>query len=520
MRRALLAFVGVTAFFALGLSQAHATLFTATAELKSLIESHGLSPNQYLNGDFENCPSKFPEDICHEMATTVVTTLAKHLSIGRVNPETVDPTIKIKQKNFSPSPQLIEALQRKDAASVLSELESSAPRSDVYQSLRMALLRLTKLRDTNQWELIANPQITIKEKTKHPVVVKIKTKLTQLGYSLSDSSDVVDGELVTAIKDLQQNDYQKPDGILSKRNRLWSSFFNQNLDVLIFRISLDLEKLRWLPSNWGNPHLFVNLANQSLRWYQADQPHQTLMVKKTINGRVDVKPKMSTPSLIDRITQIVLNPSWTSPTSVFVKFKLPKFKEWQKAGQLNLIDEYFTQKHFFLRDDYTGEELDPTQVDYLSIKSTKDLYFTLYQKPGPHAALGAVKFNLTNPYAIYIHDTDERTLFSSWDRLKSSGCVRVDEATDIAAALLAGSSWTPEKINATFAKPGEFLEFNQSTKINLRRAMPVYFLFLTSAHSLSKNPAIPSLTGVIRFFRDSYQQNNSLSKALKSNGYL
>jgi murein L,D-transpeptidase YcbB/YkuD len=301
---------------------------------------------------------------------------------------------------------------------------------------------------------------------------------------------------------------------------LWNSFFNQNLEALILRISLDLEKLRWLPHQLGNPHLFANLANQTLRWYQANQPHNTLLVKKTINGRIDVQPKMVTPSLMDRITQIVLNPSWTSPTSVFVKLKLPKLKEWQKAGSFELIKDYFDKKHFFLRDDYTGEELDPTQVDYLSIKSNKDLYFTLYQKPGLHAALGSVKFNLTNPYAIYIHDTDERNLFSSWDRLKSSGCVRLDEATEVAARILAGSSWTPEKINSVLAKPGEVLEFNQTTKINLKNPMPVYFLFLTSTQSLAENPAVPSFKGVLRFYRDSYQQNSSLLRALKSNGFL
>ena len=43
--------------------------------------------------------------------------------------------------------------------------------------------------------------------------------------------------------------------------------------------------------------------------------------------------------------------------------------------------------------------------------------YTFRQQPGPKNALGRVKFMLPNKFAIYLHDTPSRSLFSRNERV-------------------------------------------------------------------------------------------------------
>src|SRR3546814_20761881 len=46
----------------------------------------------------------------------------------------------------------------------------------------------------------------------------------------------------------------------------------------------------------------------------------------------------------------------------------------------------------------------------------------IVQLPGPDNALGQVKFDMRNDYAIYLHDTPAQHLFESAQRHRSHGC--------------------------------------------------------------------------------------------------
>jgi murein L,D-transpeptidase YcbB/YkuD len=49
------------------------------------------------------------------------------------------------------------------------------------------------------------------------------------------------------------------------------------------------------------------------------------------------------------------------------------------------------------------------------------------QGSGDNNALGVMKFNFNNPYAVYLHDTNQRYLFKNSFRALSHGCVRVQD---------------------------------------------------------------------------------------------
>lgn len=55
--------------------------------------------------------------------------------------------------------------------------------------------------------------------------------------------------------------------------------------------------------------------------------------------------------------------------------------------------------------------------------------------PGPNNPMGQVKFIFSNPWAVYLHDTNHRELFDQHPRALSSGCIRVREPIELAVLL-------------------------------------------------------------------------------------
>ena len=128
--------------------------------------------------------------------------------------------------------------------------------------------------------------------------------------------------------------------------------------------------------------------------------------------------------------------------------------------------------------------------------------------PGPDNALGVVKFPLQNPWAIYLHDTNDRELFAEGKRHLSSGCVRLEQPLELAAYLLKDQpGWSLQDIQAFVPMTRDQKPVELEKKVPLKRPMPVYFLYLTVEKSED---------GSLRFIDDVYGQDTRLSKALQN----
>ncbi|EQD44617.1 peptidoglycan binding domain-containing protein, partial [mine drainage metagenome] len=72
---------------------------------------------------------------------------------------------------------------------------------------------------------------------------------------------------------------------------------------------------------------------------------------------------------------------------------------------------------------------------------------TLRQEPGPEGALGLVAFRFANTHEVYLHDTPHKALFAQTRRAFSSGCVRVENAMELAQLLLDDPTrWNAERL--------------------------------------------------------------------------
>ena len=104
------------------------------------------------------------------------------------------------------------------------------------------------------------------------------------------------------------------------------------------------------------------------------------------------------------------NPTWTVPASIFKRDKLPAIRKdpgYLARGGYGVVNT-------------DGQRVDPAAVNW----QAENPPVKLVQAPGPKNALGQVKFMFPNQYAVYLHDTDDRSLFSRSDRALSSGCTR------------------------------------------------------------------------------------------------
>ena len=71
--------------------------------------------------------------------------------------------------------------------------------------------------------------------------------------------------------------------------------------------------------------------------------------------------------------------------------------------------------------DAKGQVVDPEHINW----ATNSFPYRLRQSTGCDNALGILRFNVTNPYDTYLHDTNARQAFTQENRQLSHGCIRI-----------------------------------------------------------------------------------------------
>ncbi|MEZ5960571.1 MAG: L,D-transpeptidase family protein [Hyphomonadaceae bacterium] len=100
------------------------------------------------------------------------------------------------------------------------------------------------------------------------------------------------------------------------------------------------------------------------------------------------------------------------------------------------------------------------------------------------------------PYDIYLHDTPNHDLFARQQRALSHGCVRVDDALDLAAAVLAPAFSTSSLQEAVAS--------GQTRLLPLAAPLPVYVLYMTASGA----------DGAVEYAEDIYGRDAALVAAL------
>lgn len=247
-------------------------------------------------------------------------------------------------------------------------------------------------------------------------------------------------------------------------------------EARVARLRASLERWRWLPRDLPTRRIDVLVPFFELRLRDA--------ALSTSHAIIVGARGTQTPSFAAAIETITLNPTWTPPSSILLGELLPRLRRDPEAVAREGYDVM----------DSAGRVVDPAQVDWRA----RPFRYTLRQRAGPANALGRLRFDLPNPYAVFLHDTPSRGLFGRENRALSHGCIRVSEPVTLAADALADPLWDEAALNAA-------IDAGETQVITLGAPLPIYILYLTAA---------PDQEGVVQYAGDVYGRDAGLLRAL------
>jgi L,D-transpeptidase YcbB len=385
--------------------------------------------------------ARFAQGLVHDAKTSITTTdndalvraaldYAHAVHSGRLDPEDFDANWGLRPAPYDPLPAFADAVKRDRLG---RWIESIWPRYSGYDGLRKGLDTYRRLETQGGWAaLAAGPDLTIG--SSGPRVAALRKRLAVEDSQVIATGDKFDAELGEAVKRAQRRYGLNPTGTVAGQTR---GALNVPVADRVRQIMANMERWRWLPADLPKNRIQVNIAAAILTVFDGDAPVASM---KAVTGAPGGR---ETPMLQSRIHSIVLNPPWNVPAGIAAKELFPKGAAYLKAHGFKVIGEGANKR--------------------------------LQQQPS-HSALGRYKFDFDNPYAVYLHDTPSQATFSSFDRLASHGCVRLEKPAPLARLLLRNEpAWPPETIQATVDK-------GQTVRVPLspQNQVQVYLLYWTA----------------------------------------
>lgn len=346
-------------------------------------EKHGIDADRFLA-----FVGQAPDAAREEAGLTLAAiSYAEALSMGMAEPKKVFGIYTLKRPKVDVVAGLNAALEKGEVG---QWLESLAPQDDEYRTLSNAYVALRRQMAENKAAPVPSGS-TIKPGGRDTRVPMIAAALQGAGFLAAADPQATQytAPMVIAIKGLQTEAGIRADGTIGNET---IAALNSVLNDHAQQLALNLEHRRWLARDVPRTRIDVNTASALMDYYRDGALAHSA---RTVVG----KRGTETPQLGALMFQLVANPPWNVPDGIAQKEVLPK-----GAGYLASQGMYVENGR-------------------------------VVQRPGPKAALGEVKFDLENPYAIYLHDTPTKATFGTPWRHKSHGCVRVHNAVEFARML-------------------------------------------------------------------------------------
>lgn len=443
--------------------------------------AHGLPRGIYdaaaVRADFANMRGARRAAQVEARTTRRFVAYAHDIQSGIVLPARVDPNMTLPPPRRS-TRQLLEAFAKSSPAGFLRALP---PQGSGYGALLREKARLQKIAANGGW----GPQVGVrglKPGQSGAAVARLRARLGRMGYR-SGSGATYDRALEQAVARFQADHSLIPDGVAGPATM---AAVDTPASTRLMQVVLGLERMRWLNKPLGRRHIIVNEAAFKVNVFDRGR---SVYESRVVVGQPG---RWRTPEFQDRMTHMVVNPSWYVPASIAGREYLPLLK--QNPNALARQEMEMT--------DASGRVVNPATVDFS--RYDKDNFpFSLRQKPSAGNALGKVKFLFPNKHAIYLHDTPAKSLFNRDLRAFSHGCVRVHKPTELAYLLL---SWQTSDPRGLFDRT---VASGKETRIDLKEPVPIYLVYRTT---------YVDPDGKVKFAADTYRVDAKLWKAMQAQG--
>ncbi len=385
----------------------------------------------------------------------------------RINPPSVD-------RNFALRPAYDAASDfaaARRSGRVAAWVAALAPTDPLFVNLVAARQRYAAIVAKGGWPTIpagAAPKLGAAE----PRAPLLAVRLNIEGYDVESSvvgasppagattlaparAPTFDAALATALRAFQVDHGLKADGVLSAATL---AALDVPANDRLAAIDANLERERWLPHVLPADRIEVDTGDPQATLFRDGQ---AILTMRAIVGQ----PTKQTPTFASQVVAIVFNPPWVVPADIAAKELFPK--ERRSPGYLAKNDFYVAN----------GQ---------------------LIQRAGPKASLGYLKFDIPDPFDVYLHDTPARSLFALPRRWLSHGCVRLQNPRDLAAALLAQQGWDRAAVDAAITE-------NDTHSVRLAKPAPVFVVYRT---------VVADAAGHASFRPDTYGWDAELEAAL------
>jgi murein L,D-transpeptidase YcbB/YkuD len=218
------------------------------------------------------------------------------------------------------------------------------------------------------------------------------------------------------------------------------------------KVVLAMNYRRYFTANHPTEYIVANIPATEASYYRND----FLKLKmRTVVGRKE----NPTPLIASYITNVVTFPKWNVPHSIAVKELLPKVQN---------NENYLEQNNFEVVNG-KGKVIDDSELKWKNYTETNFPYF-FRQATGARNSLGVLKFNLQNPFSIFLHSTSWQGAFAKDYRFLSHGCIRLAKPLELAKTLL------PDKIDIKQLRSGK--KNTESKTIALPHKIPVFIIYM------------------------------------------
>jgi len=258
---------------------------------------------------------------------------------------------------------------------------------------------------------------------------------------------------------------------------------NRPMSARVEQLRLTLERWRWVPHQFPEPPIVVNIPEFVLRGF--DEPGKPLGVMMPVV--VGKAMRTQTPVMERDMKYVVFWPYWNVPPSILRNEIVPKIAK----------DPGYLAKNEYEVTTYGGQVVTDGVVTDEVLAQLRAGKLAVRQKPGPKNALGLIKFIFPNDNNVYLHSTPSQAAFGQTRRDFSHGCVRVEDPKALATWVLRNNAgWTREKVEEAFKAEKE-------QQVNLARTIPVLIVYGT---------AVAKENGQTYFFEDIYGFDKELTQ--------
>jgi murein L,D-transpeptidase YcbB/YkuD len=447
-------------------------------------QAHGLDPADYEPDKLFTLFTQLlqnPDDASRARVEILLTEsllrYGAHRRYGKVEARKIDPDINFRRGTFGNRPVSQNINDALSSSSLAAFIDMAAPTGPYYHHMQDWLARYREIRERGGYSAVP-PGPTLREGDSSPRVEAIRARLRASGdLQSAGNSQEYDSELKNAVIAFQERHLLDADGIVGKQS---IEAMNVPVEHRIDQIRLTLERLRWVLQERADTVVVVNIAQYRTNFFKDGELAWSTRAMVGKNYR-------KTPVFRGDIAYMEFNPTWTIPPGILRNDTLPAIKK---------NPNYLAEKNIEVIDN-KGRVIDPSTVNWSQY--SRSVPYTLRQTPGPHNALGTVKFIFPNEHFVFLHDTPHRELFDRPERAFSSGCIRVEDPLKLAELLLDN----PAKYNRSTLQ--SVIDSRETQRIHLKPKIPVVIVYLTAG--LGEE-------GEIVFMHDVYNRDQRVLDAL------